>query len=287
MKLTNDIRDQAHLSGDDVRKLNFVNDSGRYIFRKYYRSGLRSHIFEVLAIEDVRKETCGQITDGIRIFPRARPKKMFRILRNRFEGTEAIFHEIEKYHMLLHFFSPKFIAESEEFIVDYTGTGTSQIVLCGLQEYIKGEILDPWRLFGEDYLLDLFRPATLGDLQLQALVEKTQKNIAGFIKRTRHMITDTGYIPDLAGVGNLILTPDGDLKLVDINNIVKIKLDDSIPIDDKGYPSCDVSIEVLSILERDILGKKIPDNDPLYQLFLSPKRIKKVKALEKEFYKNL
>jgi len=24
MKLTNDIRDQAHLSGDDVRKLNFV-----------------------------------------------------------------------------------------------------------------------------------------------------------------------------------------------------------------------------------------------------------------------
>jgi len=189
--------------------------------------------------------------------------------------------------MLLHFFSPKFIAESEEFIVDYTGTGTSQIVLCGLQEYIKGEILDPWRLFGEDYLLDLFRPATVGNLQLQALVRKTQKNIAEFIKRTRHMITDTGYIPDLAGVGNLILTPDGDLKLVDINNIVKIKLDDSIPIDDKGYPSCDVSIEVLSILERNILGKNIPDNDPLYQLFLSPKRIKKVKALEKEFYKNL
>jgi len=225
--------------------------------------------------------------DGIRMFPRARPKKMFRILRNRFESVEAVFHEIKKYHMLLDFLGPKFIAESEEFIVEYTGTGTSQIVLCGLQEYIEGEILDPWRLFGEDYLLDLFRPATNDNLQLQALLEKAQENIAGFIKRTRHMIIDTGYIPDLAGVGNLILTPDGDLKLVDINNIVKIKLDDSIPIDDKGYPSCDVSIEVLSILERDILGKKIPDNDPLYQLFLSPKRIKKVKALEKEFYKNL
>jgi len=287
MILTNDIRDQAHLSGDDVRKLNFVKDSDRYIFRKYYRSGLRSHIFEVLAIEDVRKETCGQITDGIRMFPRARPKKMFRILRNRFKSIEAIFHEIKKYHMLLHFFSPKFIAESEEFIVEYTGTGTSQIVLCGLQEYIEGEILDPWRLFGEDYLLDLFKPATVTDFQLQALVGKTQENITRFIKKTRHMITNTGYIPDLAGVGNLILTPGGDLKLVDINNIVKIKLDDSILIDDKGYPSCDVSIEVLSILERDILGKNIPDNDPLYQLFLSPKRIKEVKALEKKFYQNL
>jgi len=212
---------------------------------------------------------------------------MFRILRNRFESVEAVFHEIKKYHMLLDFLGPKFIAESEEFIVEYTGTGTSQIVLCGLQEYIEGEILDPWRLLGEEYLRDLFRPATNDNLQLQALLEKAQKNIAGFIKRTRHMIIDTGYIPDLAGVGNLILTPDGNLKLVDINNIVKIKLDDSILIDDKGYPSCDVSIEVLSILERDILGKNIPDDDPLYQFFLSPERKRKVKALEKKFYINL
>ena len=267
--------------------LNFVNDSDRYVFRKYYRSGLRSHIFEVLTVQDVQTETCGRIMDGIRMFPRARPKKMFRILRNRFESVEAVFHEIEKYHMLLDFFGPKYIAESEEFIVEYTGTGTSQIVLCGLQEYIEGVILDPWRLFGKDYLRELFRPATTSDLQLQTLLEKAQMNIAGFIRKSRHMISDTGYIPDLAGVGNLILTPAGDLKLVDINNIVKIKFNDSILIDDKGYPSCDVSIEVLSILEQDILGKDIPDDDPLYRLFLSPERKIKVKALEKKFYTNL
>ncbi len=102
------------------------------------------------------------------------------------------------------------------------------------------------------------------------------------------MITRTGYIPDLAGIGNLILTRAGDLKLVDINNIVEIKLNDTILLDDRGYPSCDVSIEVLSILERDILQKKIPiKDDPLYCFFLSPERRKKVFAIEKEFYANL
>ncbi|MCD4721667.1 MAG: hypothetical protein K8S13_17660 [Desulfobacula sp.] len=287
MNKAKDIRDRTHLSGTDVQKLNFVNDSGRYIFRKYYRSGLRSHIFEILTAEDVLKETCGEIMDGIRIFPRARPKKIFRILRNKFESTEAVFREIKKYHLLLKFLGPALIAESDEFIVDYTGTGTSQIVLCGLQEYIEGEILDPWRLFGEGYLRDLFTSYICGDSQLHALVHKAQKNIAMFVKRTRQMITDTGYIPDLAGVGNLILTRDGALKLVDINNIVKIKFDDSILIDDKGYPSCDVSIEVLSILEQEILQKEIHKDDPFYRLFLSPERKKRVKTLEKEFYKNL
>lgn len=285
MNKPEDIRDRAHLSGSEVQKLNFVNDSSRYIFRKHYRSGLRSHIFEILAAQDVLKETCGEIIDGIRLFPRARPKKIFRILRNRFKSTEAVFLEIKKYRMLLKFIGPEFIAQSDEFIVDYTGTETNQIVLCGLQEYIEGEILDPWRLLGKGYLQDLFKPYIHGEPHLQALVHKAKKNIAKFVKRTREMITDTGYIPDLAGVGNLVLTPDGVLKLVDINNIVKIKLNDSILIDDKGYPSCDVSIEVLSILEQKILQKEIHMDDPLYRLFLSPGRKRRVKALEKEFYK--
>jgi len=101
------------------------------------------------------------------------------------------------------------------------------------------------------------------------------------------LLFDTGYIPDLAGFGNLILTLEGNLKLVDINNIVEIKFNDSIPIDDKGYPSCDVSIEVLSLLEKDILQKNVQIDDPLYQFFLSPLRKIKVKALEKQFYKSL
>lgn len=287
MKKTTDIRDQACLSGSEVQQLNFINASGRYTFRKYYRSGLRSHIFEVLLAEDVLRETRGEIVDGIRLFPRARPKKMFRILRNRFENKAAVFHEIEKYNLLLKFLGPALIAKSDEFIVDYTGTGTSRIVLCGLQEYVEGEILDPWRLSGKDDLKNLFRSTSNREFQHPAVVRKARQAVAAFVKKTRRMITDTGYIPDLAGIGNLVLTPDGNLKLVDINNIVKINLDDTIRIDDKGYPSCDVSVEVLSILERDILQSEISMDDPLYRLFLAPERKKKVRLLEKEFYNTL
>ena len=282
-----DIRDQAYLTESQVLKLNFINDSSHYIFRKYYRSGLRSHILEILLAEDVLKETQGEITHGIRMFPRAKPKKMLRILRNRFKNKEEVFQEIKKYQVLLKFLGSDFIAESEEFIVDYTGTGKSQILLCGLQEYIEGEILDPWGLGDKNFLLDLFKSSTCPEAQLAAMVKKARKNIVLFVKKIRQMISDTGYIPDLAGFGNLILTPEGNLKLVDINNIVEIKLNNSIPIDDKGYPSCDVSVEVLSILERDLFQKNILLDDPLYRFFLSPQRKIKVKALEKQFYKTL
>jgi hypothetical protein len=282
-----DIRDRPYLTENEILTLNFINDSSNYIFRKYYRSGLRSHVLEILTAKDVLKETQGEITQGVRMFPRARPKKILRILRNRFKNKKAVFQEIKKYHLLLKFLGPEYIAESEEFIVDYTGTGKNQIILCGLQEYVEGEILDPWGICGKNFLSALFKSTTCNNYKLSAIVKKARVNIATFVKRIRHMIAETGYIPDLAGFGNLILTLDGNLKLVDINNIVKIKLNDSIPIDDKGYPSCDVSVEVLSILEKDILQKNIKMDDPLYKLFLSPLRKVKVKTLEKKFYKNL
>ena len=287
MNTTNDIRDRVYLSGTEVLALNFVKESGPYLFRKYYRSGLRSHIFEVLLASDVSKETQGEMKDGIRMFPRARPKKMFRILRNRFKTRQAVFDEIKKYNILLDFLGPGLIAESEEFIVDYTGTGTHQILLCGLQEYIEGEILDPWRFFGRQYLTDLFKSILYKDSPRHLLVENAQKTIAEFIKKIRQMITDTGYIPDLAGIGNLVLTRQGNLKLVDINNIVQIKMDDTILIDDKGYPSCDVSIEVLSILDQNISQNPLRLDDPLYRFFLSAERRKKVKHLEREFSMSL
>jgi hypothetical protein len=296
MNPATDMRDQVYLSGSEVKKLNFINASATLEFRKYYRSGLRSHIFEVLDAGDVQKETQGEIIDGIRMFPRARPLKMFRILRNRFKNKAAVFQEIKKYNTLQKILGPDLIALSEEFMADYTGTGKPQIVLCGLQEYVEGQILDPWRLFGDNYLMDLFksmpRTEALGPLDQVALnqsclVDRAKTNIENFVKKIREMIALTGYIPDLAGIGNLILTPEGGLKLVDINNIVEIKLNDTIYLDDKGYPSCDVSIEVLSILERDILQQKIHMEDPLYRLFLSPERIKRVKTIEREFYTNL
>jgi hypothetical protein len=289
----NDIRDQAHLSGSEVKKLNFIKDSKGLVFRKYYRSGLRSHIFEVLLEKDVIGETQGRLIDGIRMFPRARPIKMFRILRTKFDSKEAVFLEIERYNSLLKFIGSDLIALSEEFMADYRGEGENRIVLCGLQEYVEGQVLDPWRLFGDNSLMDFFRsmPKSIsdeGDQHIESVVQKAEKNVASFVKRIRRMIDRTGYIPDLAGIGNLILTPQGGFKLVDINNIVEIRHSDKIALDDKGYPSCDVSIEVLYILEKDILQRDIFINkDPLYRFFLSPERKKAVKVIENKFYETV
>jgi len=282
-----DIRDRNILSGDEVLRLNFINGSGSYIFRRYYRSGLRSLIFEVLLAEEVEKETTGESIDGIKIFPRAKPKKMFRILRNRFDSKEQILREIKKYNILLSYLGPDLIATSEEFIVDYSVMGKQQIVLCGLQEYIEGEILDPWQLPGENHLKDIFTSLPETDMALNIWFRKVKQNIARFVEKIRQMIGETGYIPDLAGIGNLIITREGGFKLVDINNIVPLKLDNIILIDDKGYPSCDVSVDVLSILERDILQNSLPPDDPLYRHFLTPERKKEVRRLEKTCYNGL
>jgi hypothetical protein len=279
-----DIRDRPFLSGNEVAGLNFIKGSAQYQFRKHYREGLRSHIFEVLTVDDVRKETKGEIINNTRWYPRAIPRRMLRILRNRFDNLNAVLKEIDKYNLVLKFLGPGLIARSDEFIVDYTRAGTNSIVLCGLQEYIIGEIIDPWNLRDKDPLAALFRQMRLRTSSNQRLIEKARENIRLFVKRTRQMIADTGYIPDLAGFGNLIITPDGDLKLVDINNIIAIHFDEIIRIDDKDYPACDKSVEVLSILEQRILQRDIPDDDPLYGFFLSRERKKKVRDLEKAFY---
>ena len=279
-----DIRDQAHLSADAVKKLNFIKDSGRFEFRKYYRSGLRSHIFEVLQKEDVAREAVGEIQDGVRHFPKARPRKMFRIFRSRFENKNDIFQEIKKYKLLLDFLGKEFIACSEEFIADYRGTGFHRMILCGLQDYVEGRILDPWRISGKTALEDLYRNGPVKD---KAPAKQARKNIAEFTCRVRQLIRETGYIPDLAGIGNLILTPAGGLKLVDINNIVDIRLDDIIRLDDRGYPSCDGSVEALFLIESRLLDRDILTKDPLFCHFLTPERQKKVKILEHEFYRSL
>ncbi len=282
-----DIRDRAFLSGNELASLNFIKNPGPFVFRKFYRTGLRSHIFEVLHKEDVEKESTGEIIDGIRMFPRARPGKMFRILRTRFETKARALEEIKKYSLLLSCLGPGLIAASNEVIVDYTGTGQRQILLCGLQDYVEGEILDPWRLKGDDYLHGLFRtmPDKLPDQTDR--IEKARAEIELFVKKIRSMISRTGYIPDLAGFGNLILTPGGKIRLVDINNIVEIRLDGPVPLDDKGYPSCDVSVHVLSILETKFLKTQVPPDDPIYRVFLSRERRQAVKNLEKRFYMNM
>jgi len=282
-----DIRDQAGLSGQKVRKLNFIKASTSYRFRKYYRSGLRSHIFEVLDPRAVDQEQTGVMEDGIRVFPRATPLKIFRIFRNRFSSTEEIFDEIQRYKVLLKYLGPGFIARSEEFIADYRDSPeASGILLCGLQEYVEGQILDPWRLCGGKSIRGLLSVmAPPGDVE--ALTRTAVENICCFTQRIRHLAAQAGYIPDLAGVGNLILTPDGGIRLVDINNIVVLQQGEHIPLDDKGYPACDVSVQVLFLIEQNLLGCPEKQPDPLFGAFLTPERRERVRQIEKNFYTRL
>ncbi len=281
------IRNKKNLTENDIRALNFINASSLYRFRKYYRSGLRSHIFEVLLADQLEQEITGTIENGIRVFPRALPQKMFRIFRNQFSNLDEIFNEIKKYNLLLSILGPEFIAISEEFIVDYTDTENSRILLCGLQEYINGEILDPWKIFDDTYLDQLYSFFTKPDNTLKSFVSTARKNIDIFTKKIRELVTKHNYIPDLAGIGNLLVTPTGQLKLVDINNIVGVHFKDSIPLDDKGYPSCDVSIQVLFMLETKLLGKTVSPEDTLFQFFHTTDRMNRVKTLEKKFYTSL
>ncbi len=282
-----DIRRQAHLSGEDLKRLNFIKDSDRFVFRKFYRSGLRSHIFELLRKEDVDQESTGVVEDGIRVFPRATPVKMFRIFRSRFGSKAEIFQEIIRYNLLLNHIGAQFIAQSEEFIADYRDqTGTGRIVLCGLQEYVSGQMIDPWRLSGPETIASLL--SVMGhELPHAERMERAMNQIAVFVAGIRKLMSETGYIPDLAGVGNLILTPGGGIKLVDINNIVLVKEDKYIHMDDKGYPACDVSVQVLAMIEEKILGRTDMDSDPLYQLFLKPDRVRQVKKIEQAFLRQL
>ncbi|EFK09225.1 conserved domain protein [delta proteobacterium NaphS2] len=39
---------------------------------------------------------------------------------------------------------PEYMANSNEFLVDYRIHGQYETLLCGLQEYVEDEILDPW-----------------------------------------------------------------------------------------------------------------------------------------------
>jgi hypothetical protein len=282
-----DILAKKYLSGDEVQQLNFISDSPNLCFRRYYRQGLRSHIFEVLSAEAVLKETHGEIINGVRWFPRAEPRHMLRIMRTRFSTLNQVLEEINKYALMLKCLGPDLIARSNEFIVEYSGTGKREIVLCGLQEYVEGATLDPWALFGQAPLEILYRSRFSRADRDDNWLANAFASIDKFVWRVRRMIEDEGHIPDIAGNGNLILTKSGKIKLVDINNILRIDRYDTILIDDKGYPACDKSMEVLVILEEKILNNKMVSRDPLYRRFLEQGRRKKVAELEAQFFDDL
>ncbi len=289
MDTSEDIRDRPYLNHQDVLKLDFVRDPGVFFFRKHYRTGLRSHIMEVLDPAEIEKETKGVEVDGMMLYPRAEPLKMLRIFRTRFETLRDAEEELRRVKIVQAYLAPDHVAKSQEFLVDYGAQGKQQMLLCGLQEYVKGEVLEPWSHLDKAYLASLWRDmgteagedrVVTNSRWFQSVQEKTEN----FVTKLKQMVVEASHVPDLAGVGNLILTPSGEIKLVDINNISNVSFDATIPLDDRGYPVCDKSIRVISLLEEKLLGRSVGKDDPIYETFLRPERIKEVKALEEKFH---
>ena len=284
-----DIRDKSHITHEDVVALNFIRKPGAYVFRKYHKQGLRSHIMEVLNPEDVLKQSKGEILDGVRIFPWAKPLKILRIFRTKFFSTQEVFEEIKKLKIVEKYLPDDSYAKSDEFIVDYIWNKNRDFILCGLQEYVEGEVLNPWDPISEHQLAGLFFP-TEGHgfsgfkMMSEQLIHKFYKKVEHFTACVKKMILEANYVPDFAGVENLLITPTGNIKLVDINNISKVFLGPEISLDDKGYPVCDKSIEAISMLEKKLLGKSIDKTEKLYKIFLDPQRMKEVGELEEKFH---
>ena len=286
--LPEDIRDKPFLNHKDILDLNFIRDPGIYLYRKHYRMGLRSHIMEVLDPGDVKHETKGIIVDGLRWYPRAEPLGMLRIFRTRFNTLKDAEEELRRVKIIYAFLAPDHVAKSEEFLEDYARHKKHEILLCGLQEYVEGEVLEPWSHLDKGHVVThmcnmLFKKAGGSGDTADRWKHGVEQKAENFIAGVKQMILEANHVPDLAGVGNLILTHSGHIKLVDINNISKVSFDSIISLDDRGYPVCDKSIEALSLLEGKLLGRPLHRNDPAYKVFLDPERMKDVKAIEDGF----
>lgn len=283
-----DIRDKAFITHHDVAGLNFVKADGPYVFRRHFRQGLRSHILEVLERHDVERERTGTIVDGLRWFPKAKPFWVFRIFRTRLKNVDNALKEIGRVKIVEKFLAPDFIARSSEFLVDYRGPKGPDLMLCGFQRYVEGEIVDPWTLLQPQAYLSILHDSLNSYMpQVGAFkepwIQAARRNAARFVDRVKKMAWQTGYLPDLAGIGNLVISKTGEIKLVDINNISKVIFDDRIRIDDRGYPVCDKSIEALSLIEEKVIGRTPNGGEPLYQTFLNPRRQSAVKKCEAQF----
>lgn len=281
-----DPRDKLRLTHEDVVAMNFVRAPGIYVYRRHYRAGLRSHIMQVLLREDLDRERTGVLRDGVRQFPKARPLKMLRVFRTRFRTLKEAEEELVRFKIIEAYLAPLHMARSNEFLVDFTGGDRREPLLCGLQEYMEGETINPWNRLDDQELASLRErmPDPAGSESQSEWIANVRAQAGGFVLRLKGLISEAGYVPDLAGSGNLILTAAGLIKLVDINNVSRVSFDSSIPLDDRGYPVCDKSVEALSMLEKNLAGRPLDPEDKIYKVFLAPDRMDRVRVLESEFH---
>ncbi len=246
------IRYQQSVSHDEVVGAGLA--SPNYHYQRHYLQGMRSHVIEVIPQQRWDDYTNGVVIDELRQWPKPVPVAMLRILKEEFAHIDDALAEARKTNLLQQHMDG-YVAKSLEFIA---GT-QNDFYLCGSQKYIKGEIFGPW-----------------GAINLKIDSEKTR----GFVTTVKNMVIKTGYIPDLVGNGNIIVSENGSLTLVDINNIQKVGINHQIKLDNKLYPIVDLSIEALFRIEQ-MIGSV--DDWSLYNHYRDPVRINEVTAIEKEW----
>jgi len=279
-----DIRDKAYLAHADVVALNFIRNVERYRFRRHFRCGLRSHIMEVLDAGEVRQESRGRVVKGVRLYPRAVPLRMLRIFRTRLTSIRQALNEIVKLRVIEAFLARDQFAGSNEFIVDYNAPAGPDMLLCGLQEFVQGRKLDPWRLKSGG----IFKIYPDKDSRAQrAFAAQLHKSAQRFVAGLTAMIQKAGYIPDIAGQRNLLVTRMGNIRLVDINNVSRVNYDARIYIDDRGYPVCDKSVEALALIDRHLCAGRNCTGQFPFRMFLDPARMREVAALDAAFHRSL
>ncbi|XPS88757.1 hypothetical protein Dvar_67760 [Desulfosarcina variabilis str. Montpellier] len=287
--MPHDIRNRPTLEHADIIALNFVRTDSPYLFRRHFRQGLRSHIMEILHLPDVNREQNGTMIDGVRCFPKASPRRMFRIFRTHLETLEKALAETARVKLVERYLADGYMARSTECIVDYEGPDGRDLVLCGFQEYVPGEVLDPWTVLDATELLPALYHAISQRKDApppseKQWIETVRQRGAEFVRRIKQMITEAGHIPDLAGSGNLIVNAQGDIRLVDINNISPVTFDASIRLDEKGYPVGDKSVEALFLIEEKLFGRPVDRDEPVYRHFLDPQRQIRVAEKERQFH---
>ncbi len=258
-----DIREKSRLEHQDILDLNFINRDSPYVFNYHYNQGLRSHIIELLNPEDCKARDKGIYVEGRLTYPKPVPSKVLRIYKEKITLQEAM-EETEKMCTIKRYLKEN-IAKSQEFIVSYRKKEGFEPILCGLQEYIKGELIDPWYCVPRAYDTNF------------------ENNTNKFINRIKRCINETGLIPDLAGIGNLTYSNRG-VVLVDINNINTVDYSDDIFLDNKSFPIVDTSIEALSLLEKKVNG--FLTSDKIYQHYLEPGRKTECDRIRKKWSKS-
>ena len=287
-----DIRDRPFIDHQDVIGLNFIKNPCPYVFRRHFRQGLRSHIMEVLKPADLVLEKEGVMRGGVRWYPKAGPHRIFRIFRTRLGTLANALQEIARVKIVEQYLAPDYLAKSTEFVVDYLGPDGPDLMLCGFQAYVEGQIIDPWGPLDWTGLgpamYQAFRPESDPGGPMQTRwIQRSRRQAAAFIARVKRMILEKAHVPDLAGVGNLVMVASGHIRLVDMNNISRAALDPVIRQDDRGYPVCDKSIEALYLLERHFLGNAADQEEVIYKHFLDPRRRRQVRACEERFYRKI